>query len=159
MREHIAISLLLVSALVAMSVRAEGQVYRWVDEKGTVNYSSTRPGYQIGTSIKAVPAMRFSIPCSTAECFNAEASQAQWAYQRNSAALSAYAQSLRYQDEQAAWSEAAEAEAASQHDWRRARLRRTCDRLRMVDCTDELTLKRLEDMDRPGTVLRRSRAR
>ena len=64
---------LLLLSLLAVASTASAQVYRWVDEKGTVHYSNTTPpkgakATVIDSDAKAGPASPESAECYTVRC-------------------------------------------------------------------------------------------
>lgn len=89
--------------------------------------------------------MSLSPACSTAHCFDSEAYRAQQDYRRELDTMESQVQGSENQYTRRRREEA----AARQHALWHERLRRRCESERMTDCNNDLTLRRLEDLDRP----------
>jgi hypothetical protein len=137
---------------------AYAQVYKWVDEKGTVTYSGAPPRAAPATRIRADPALTTSVPCSSAECFEQEAARASQESWREGVAADNMTQALGHEGEARRAREAAREAAVSQAAAARNRLKQRCERQRRVDCDDDLTLRRMEAEEIPRTTIRVRRA-
>jgi hypothetical protein len=125
----------------AFAVQAGAQkTYKWVDEKGVVNYGTVPPSTDKAGKVNTAPALttRNSGPCTGRNCYDSASNDA-------ARAQASQEQQERYQREQKAQQE----QMAEAQQQRRNQLIAECERGRGTDCRSDATLRYMENIQRP----------
>ena len=132
------LTLFIAFALCAVSHQAIAQkTYKWVDEKGVVNYGPVPPSPDKAAKINTAPALTLRDNCTGRNCYDQEADR-RASYQDRA---------QRNQDEQRARQE----QIAEAQEQRRKQLTAECERNRGTDCKNPATLRDMENMNKPYT--------
>ena len=116
------------------------KTYKWVDEKGVVNYGPVPPANDKAATVNTAPALtkRSSGACPGVNCYDS-ASDGAYSAQDNQERAEKYMNEQRARQEQ----------ITAAQEQRRNQLMAECERNRGTDCKNPATLRDIENSQRP----------